>query len=45
MAVSYDKLLYLMIDWQMSNSKLIKKAGFTDNIMKHIKRIKRRKYI
>lgn len=42
MAVSYDKLLHLLIDRQMSNSELIKKAGFSGNVMTHIKR---RKYI
>lgn len=42
MAVSYDKLLHLLIDRQMSNSQLIKKAGFSGNVMTQIKR---RKYI
>jgi DNA-binding Xre family transcriptional regulator len=42
MAVSYDKLLHLLIDRQMSNSELIKKAGFSGNVMTYIKR---RKYI
>ena len=42
MAVSYDKLLHLLIDRQMSNSHLIKKAGFSGNVMTQIKR---RKYI
>ncbi len=38
MAVSYDKLLHLMIDRQMSHSELIKKAGFSGNVMTYIKR-------
>ncbi len=42
MAVSYDKLLHLLIDRQMSNSELINKAGFSGNGLTHIKR---RKYI
>ena len=42
MAVSYDKLLHLLIDRQMSNSELIKNCGFSGNVMTHIKR---RKYI
>ena len=42
MAVSYDKLLHLLIDRQMSNSELIKKVGFSGNVMTQIKR---RKYI
>ncbi|MDI9470310.1 MAG: helix-turn-helix transcriptional regulator [Bacillota bacterium] len=42
MAVSYDKLLHLLIDRQTSNSELIKEAGFSGNVMA---RIKRRKYI
>jgi len=42
MAVSYDKLLHLLIDRQMSNSQLIKRAGFSGNVMTQIKR---RKYI
>lgn len=42
MAVSYDKLLHLLIDRQMSNSQLIKKTGFSGNVMTQIKR---RKYI
>ncbi len=42
MAVSYDKLLHLLIDRQMSNSQLIKKADFSGNVMTQIKR---RKYI
>ena len=42
MAVSYDKLFHLLIDRQMSNSELIKKAGFSGNVMTQIKR---RKYI
>jgi hypothetical protein len=32
-AVSYDKLLHLLIDRQMSNSKRIKEAGFSGNAM------------
>jgi putative transcriptional regulator len=40
MAVSYDKLLHLLIDRQMSNSELIKKAGFSGNVMTQIKRWK-----
>ena len=42
MAVSYDKLLHLLIDRQMSNAELIKRAGFSGNVMTQIKR---RKYI
>ena len=42
MAVSYDRLFHLLIDRQMSNSELIKKAGFSGNVMTQIKR---RKYI
>ncbi len=42
MAVSYDKLLHLLIDRQISNSQLIKRAGFSGNVMTQIKR---RKYI
>ncbi|HHV42887.1 MAG TPA: helix-turn-helix transcriptional regulator [Clostridiaceae bacterium] len=38
MAVSYDKLLHLLIDRQMSNSELIKRAGFSGNVMTQIKR-------
>ena len=42
MAVSYDKLLHLLIDRQMSNAELIKRAGFSGNVMTQVKR---RKYI
>ncbi|NVP23601.1 helix-turn-helix domain-containing protein [Treponema phagedenis] len=42
MAVSYDRLFHLLIDRQMSNSELIKRAGFSGNVMTQIKR---RKYI
>lgn len=42
MAVSYGNLLHLLINWQMSNSELIKKAGFSGIVMTHIKS---RKYI
>ncbi|NMA07260.1 MAG: helix-turn-helix transcriptional regulator [Ruminococcaceae bacterium] len=42
MAVSYDKLFHLLIDRKMDNSELIKRAGFSGNVMTHIKR---RKYI
>ena len=42
MAVSYDKLLHLLIDSQMSNAELIKRAGFSGNVMTQVKR---RKYI
>ncbi|HPM10701.1 MAG TPA: hypothetical protein PK941_09690 [Paludibacter sp.] len=37
MAVSYDKLLHLLIDRQMSNAELIKRAGFSGNVMTQIK--------
>ena len=40
MSVSYGKLYHLLIDRQMSNSELIKKAGFSGNVMTHIKRRK-----
>ena len=40
MAVSYDKLLHLLIDRQISNSQLIKRAGFSGNVMTQIKRRK-----
>ena len=36
MAVSYDKLLHLLIDRQMSNAELIKRAGFSGNVMTQI---------
>ncbi len=42
MPVSYDRLFHLMIDRKMSNSELIKKSGFSGNVMTQIKR---RKYI
>ena len=37
MAVSYDKLLHLLIDRQMSNAELIKRAGFSRNVLTQIK--------
>ncbi|MBR1599218.1 MAG: helix-turn-helix transcriptional regulator [Lachnospiraceae bacterium] len=42
MAVSYKKLFHLMIEKNMTNAELQKKAGFSGNI---ITRLKRNKYI
>ena len=42
MAVSYKKLFHMMIEKNMSNAELQKKAGFSANI---ITRLKRNRYI
>lgn len=42
MAVSYKKLLHLMIDNGMTNAELMKKGGFSANI---ITRLKRNNYV
>lgn len=42
MAVSYKKLFHLMIEKNMTNAELQKKAGFSGNI---ITRLKRNRYI
>ena len=38
MAVSYKKLFHLLIDKGMTNAELMKKAGFSANIITRIKR-------
>jgi putative transcriptional regulator len=38
MAVSYKKLFHLLIEKEMSNSDLQKKAGFSANIVTRLKR-------
>lgn len=38
MAICYDWLLHLMIDKKMSNTQLKEKAGFSTNIITHLKR-------
>ena len=42
MAVSYKKLLHLMIDNGMTNAELMEKGGFSANI---ITRLKRNNYV
>lgn len=42
MAVSYKKLFHMMIEKNMSNAELQKRAGFSANI---ITRLKRNRYI
>ena len=37
MAVSYKKLLYLMIEKDITNAKLMKEANISANIIKKIK--------
>lgn len=38
MAVSYKKLFHMMIEEDMTNAQLMKKAGFSANIITRIKR-------
>ena len=38
MAVSYKKLFHMMIEKDMTNAQLMKKAGFSANIITRIKR-------
>lgn len=38
MAVTYKKLLHLLIDKGMTNAELMEKAGFSANIITRIKR-------
>ena len=38
MAVSYKKLLHLMIDKDVSNAELMERAGFSANIITRLKR-------
>ena len=38
MAVSYKKLFHLMIDNGMTNAELMKKSGFSANIITRLKR-------
>ena len=38
MAVTYKKLFHLLIDKDMTNAKLMEQAGFSANIITHIKR-------
>lgn len=38
MAVSYKRLFHLMIDKGMTNAELIKKGGFSANIITRLKR-------
>ena len=38
MAVSYKRLLHLMIDKGMTNAELIEKGGFSANIIPRLKR-------
>lgn len=42
MAVNYNKLFHLLIEKEMSNADLQKKAGFSANI---ITRLKRNEYV
>ncbi len=38
MAITYKKLFHLLIDKGMTNAELMEKAGFSANIITHIKR-------
>lgn len=38
MAVTYKKLFHLLIDKGMTNAELMEKAGFSANIVTHLKR-------